>query len=114
MTLNLPDFSQFLSSDRIQLRLDFFNAFNDWWGALIDVPNGQEISVLYPSYMFGYRAEEVQKLREAFEQFSGNVAEFFRQEDAKLTGLPHVLQGLTEDEAAEFTTLPINAFRSAE
>jgi hypothetical protein len=108
------DFSNFLTPAQIQLRLDFFNAFRDWWGAFVDVPEGQAVSLMYPSYVFGYRAEEISKLQEAFEQFNGNVAEFFRQEDEKLKGLPHVLQGLSEDEAAEFTTQPIETFKPAD
>lgn len=59
------DTSNWLTPEEIQFRLDHFNAFNDWT-IFNDVPDSQSISVMYPSYGFGYRAAEVAAIKEKY------------------------------------------------
>lgn len=47
-----------LTAKEIQQRLDFFNKTNDW-SVFDDVPDIQQVNIMYPHYQFGYRAKEV-------------------------------------------------------
>lgn len=47
-----------MSAEQILQRLDWFNKTNDWT-VFKDVPVDQQVNVMYPFYLGGYRAQEV-------------------------------------------------------
>ena len=55
----IPSDKTWLSSEEILQRLDYFNKSNDW-SVFYDVPEFQQVSVMYPNYPVGYRTKEVE------------------------------------------------------